>query len=31
MVTIEKLGILLSPTEFNFENSGVFNAGIYQE
>lgn len=31
MVTIEKLGILLSPTEFNFENNGVFNAGIYQE
>ncbi len=31
MITIEKLGILLSPTDLNFENNGVFNAGIYQE
>jgi len=31
MVTIEKLGIILSPTDHQFENSGVFNPGIYQE
>lgn len=31
MITIEKLGILLSPTNLDFENNGVFNAGIYQE
>ena len=31
MVTIEKLGIILSPTENEFENDGVFNPGIYQE
>jgi predicted GH43/DUF377 family glycosyl hydrolase len=31
MVTVEKLGIILSPTEFDFENNGVFNAGIYQD
>jgi len=31
MVTIEKLGIILSPTDIEFENSGVFNPGIYQE
>ncbi|MFV8375730.1 pesticidal protein Cry7Aa [Flavobacterium sp. LB1P71] len=31
MVTIEKLGIILSPTENEFENNGVFNPGIYQE
>jgi predicted GH43/DUF377 family glycosyl hydrolase len=31
MITIEKLGILLSPTDLDFENNGVFNAGIYQE
>ncbi|MFV8347813.1 pesticidal protein Cry7Aa [Flavobacterium sp. ZB4P13] len=31
MVTIEKLGIILSPTEREFENMGVFNPGIYQE
>ncbi|RKS95778.1 putative GH43/DUF377 family glycosyl hydrolase [Flavobacterium limicola] len=31
MVTIEKLGIILSPTDHQFENNGVFNPGIYQE
>ena len=31
MVTIEKLGILLSPSEKDFENSGVINPGSYQE
>ena len=31
MVTIEKHGILLGPTEREFENNGVFNPGIYQE
>jgi predicted GH43/DUF377 family glycosyl hydrolase len=31
MVTVEKLGIILSPTDFDFENNGVFNAGVYQE
>jgi len=31
MVKIEKLGILLSPTENEFENNGVFNPGIYQD
>lgn len=31
MVTIEKLGIILSPTEREFENTGVFNPGIIQE
>ena len=31
MVTIEKLGILLSPTERDFENYGVFNPGVYQD
>ena len=31
MVTIEKLGIILSPTESDFENYGVFNPGVYQE
>ncbi len=31
MVTIEKLGILLSPTNNEFENNGVLNPGIYQE
>ena len=31
MVTIEKLGIILGPTEKQFENNGVFNPGIYQE
>lgn len=31
MVAIEKHGIILSPTEREFENNGVFNPGIYQE
>ena len=31
MVSIEKLGIILSPTDKEFENNGVFNPGIYQE
>ncbi|TDD75510.1 glycoside hydrolase family 130 protein [Flavobacterium caseinilyticum] len=31
MVTVEKLGIILSPTNNEFENNGVFNPGIYQE
>jgi predicted GH43/DUF377 family glycosyl hydrolase len=31
MITVEKHGIILSPTEKEFENSGVFNPGIYQE
>lgn len=31
MITIEKLGIILSPTDKEFENFGVFNPGIYQE
>ena len=31
MVTIEKLGIILGPTDKQFENNGVFNPGIYQE
>tara|TARA_R110002096_G_scaffold309676_1_gene504356 strand:- start:6390 stop:7427 length:1038 start_codon:yes stop_codon:yes gene_type:complete len=31
MVTVERKGILLSPTELDFENNGVLNPGIYQE
>ncbi len=31
MVTVEKLGIILSPTQREFENNGVLNPGIYQE
>jgi predicted GH43/DUF377 family glycosyl hydrolase len=31
MVTIEKLGIILSPTEKAFENTAVLNPGVYQE
>jgi predicted GH43/DUF377 family glycosyl hydrolase len=31
MITIEKHGIILSPTEREFENNGVLNPGIYQE
>ena len=31
MVTIEKLGIILSPSDKEFENTGVLNPGIYQE
>lgn len=31
MIPVEKLGIILSPTENEFENNGVFNPGVYQE
>ncbi|GAA4941177.1 glycosidase [Algibacter agarivorans] len=31
MKGLEKYGILLSPTENEFENDGVFNPGIYQD
>lgn len=31
MIKIEKLGIILSPTENDFENNGVFNPGVYQD
>ncbi|WP_291096947.1 MULTISPECIES: pesticidal protein Cry7Aa [unclassified Flavobacterium] len=31
MITVEKLGIILSPTERDFEKNGVLNPGIYQE
>ena len=31
MVTVEKLGIILSPTNNTFENNGVLNPGIFQE
>ena len=31
MVTIEKHGIILSPTKNDFENNGALNPGIYQE
>jgi len=31
MVTVEKQGLILSPTELKFENNGVLNPGIYQE
>ena len=31
MVTIEKLGIIMSPSNIPFENNGVMNPGIYQE
>ncbi|MBL1232503.1 MAG: pesticidal protein Cry7Aa [Vicingaceae bacterium] len=31
MITVEKHGIILSPTEKDFENNGVLNPGIYQE
>jgi len=31
MVAIKKHGIILSPTEREFENNGVFNPGIYQD
>ena len=30
MIAIEKLGILLSPTNRTFENYGVFNPGVFQ-
>lgn len=31
MITIEKLGVILSPTNLEFENSGVINPAIYQD
>jgi len=31
MITVEKHGIILSPTNREFENNGVLNPGIYQE
>ena len=31
MITVEKHGIILSPTNNNFESTGVLNPGIYQE
>lgn len=30
MIPIEKLGIILSPTENEFENKGTINSGVYQ-
>jgi predicted GH43/DUF377 family glycosyl hydrolase len=31
MITVEKHGIILSPTEREFESNGVLNPGIYQD
>jgi len=31
MIEVEKYGIILSPTELEFENNAVFNPGIFQE
>ncbi len=31
MITIEKHGIILSPTDKEFENNGVLNPGVYQD
>ncbi|MBA4319576.1 MAG: pesticidal protein Cry7Aa, partial [Flavobacterium sp.] len=31
MITVEKKGIILSPTDKEFENNGVLNPGIYQD
>ncbi len=31
MIAVEKLGIILSPTNNEFENNGVLNPGVYQE
>lgn len=31
MITVEKHGIILSPTDREFENNGVLNPGIYQD
>jgi predicted GH43/DUF377 family glycosyl hydrolase len=31
MITVEKHGIILSPTDREFENNGVLNPGVYQE
>ena len=31
MIKVEKLGVILSPTDNTFENNGVLNPGIFQE
>jgi predicted GH43/DUF377 family glycosyl hydrolase len=31
MITVEKLRVILSPTNLDFENNGVINPGIYQD
>ena len=31
MITIEKMGIILGPTQRTFENNAVFNPGVYQD
>jgi predicted GH43/DUF377 family glycosyl hydrolase len=31
MIKVEKLGVILSPTDREFEKYGVLNAGIYQD
>jgi hypothetical protein len=31
MITVEKLGVILSPTNLDFENNGVINPGIWME
>ncbi len=31
MITVEKFGIILSPTDHEFENNAVFNPGVFQE
>ncbi len=31
MIAVEKLGIILSPTNNEFENNGVLNPGVYQD
>jgi len=31
MILVEKYGIILSPTDFEFENTGVSNPGVYQD
>jgi beta-1,2-mannobiose phosphorylase / 1,2-beta-oligomannan phosphorylase len=31
MIKVEKYGIILSPTELEFENNAVFNPGIFQD
>ena len=31
MVTVEKYGIILSPTDLEFENNAAFNPGVIQE
>lgn len=31
MINVEKLGIILNPTDLEFENKSIFNPGIYQD